>query len=127
MSKTGFIESKLTNGVTGLDIDAGRNETVVGVAVDVGLLKVLDRGVAWWGTDVGVSSITLESTVNPQTVDGRVSRGSANHSGNEWDQSCKLHFDKELIKRKRFVEDLGQEKTVGNRVFDIRRLIKSEG
>jgi hypothetical protein len=86
------------NLVTGLDVDAGSNETVVVVAVDVGLLKVLDRRVGVWGTDVVVSSITLESIVNPQTVDGRVSSSSADHSGNKWDHSSELHFDKGLMR-----------------------------
>lgn len=81
------------NSVTGLDGDGLRNDTVVGVAVNVGLLEILDWRVVWRRTNVGVSSITLESTVNPQTENGRVSRSSADESGNEWDQSCKLHFD----------------------------------
>jgi hypothetical protein len=108
------------NGVTGLDIDAFSNGTVVDVAVDVGLFKVLDRSVAWWGTDVVVSSITLESTVNPQTIDGTVSGDSANHSGNDWDQSCKLHFDKGLMR-------IWVKKYDWKSRFDIRRLIKFEG
>lgn len=89
---------KHTNGVTGLDRDTAGNGTVVDVAVDVGLFKVLDWRVAWRRANVGVSSITLESTVNPQTEDGGVSRSSANKGGNDWDQSSKLHFDNRVDK-----------------------------